>query len=119
VKVCIALLALLVTFQVMIGGELMVGGVKSEAGLFTFRPAQPSESTSGTETIDARMKRTDHGMSCVRVYLTINKQRLAIYFLAFQRDSFKFKKRGQLFIRSHNETPSVVAMCVSISETVA
>jgi hypothetical protein len=25
---------------------------------------------------------------------------------------FKFQKRGQLFIRVHNETPSVVAMCV-------
>ena len=28
-------------------------------------------------------------------------------------DSFKFDKRGQLFVRVHNETLSVVAMCVS------
>jgi hypothetical protein len=25
---------------------------------------------------------------------------------------FQFKKRRQLFIRTHNETPSVIAMCV-------
>jgi hypothetical protein len=29
------------------------------------------------------------------------------------RDSFKFQKRGQLFIRTHNKTFSVIAMCVS------
>jgi hypothetical protein len=32
---------------------------------------------------------------------------------------FEFDKRSQLFIRMHNETLSVVAMRVSISETVA
>jgi hypothetical protein len=26
---------------------------------------------------------------------------------------FQFQKRGQCFIRAHNETPSVVAMCVN------
>jgi hypothetical protein len=29
------------------------------------------------------------------------------------RDSFKFKKRLRLFIRLHNETLSVAAVCVS------
>ncbi len=29
------------------------------------------------------------------------------------RDSFEFQKCGQLFIRTHNETPSVISMCVS------
>jgi hypothetical protein len=30
-----------------------------------------------------------------------------------QRLPFKFDKRGQFFIRLHNETPSIAAMCVS------
>jgi hypothetical protein len=51
VKVCTALVTRLVTFQAM------VGGVESEAGLYTFGQAQFSASTSGAETIDARMKR--------------------------------------------------------------
>jgi hypothetical protein len=32
--------------------------------------------------------------------------------MVIARDSFKFQKRRQLFIRSHNETLSVVAVCV-------
>ena len=33
-------------------------------------------------------------------------------FSAFGNRRFQFQKRRQLFIRSHNETLSVVAMCV-------
>jgi hypothetical protein len=34
-------------------------------------------------------------------------------FDSFACNSFKFEKRGQLFIGVHNETPSVIAMCIS------
>jgi hypothetical protein len=58
--------------------------------------------------------------------LTIIRRHLAIYFLPFPgrsaqkgrtariaRDWFKFKKRRKFFVRSHNETLPVVAVCIS------
>jgi hypothetical protein len=38
---------------------------------------------------------------------------LKIENVAASHDSFKFEKRSQLFIRTQNETLSVVAMCVN------
>jgi len=32
--------------------------------------------------------------------------------MSSRRDSFEFEKRSQFFIRTHNETLSVVAVCV-------
>jgi hypothetical protein len=53
--------------------------------------------------------------------LLLDPRQLSNYFTrsavlwAFRRTNrrFKFNKRGQLLIRSHNETLSVAAMCVS------
>ena len=36
-----------------------------------------------------------------------------LYALDGTNHRFQFHKRGQLFIRTHNETLSVIAMCVS------
>jgi hypothetical protein len=38
---------------------------------------------------------------------------LSTQFAACANRRFKFEKRGQLFIRTHDETLSIVAMCVS------
>jgi hypothetical protein len=41
-----------------------------------------------------------------------NLANLSNQFAASADRRFEFQKRGQQFIRSHNETPSVAAMCV-------
>jgi hypothetical protein len=41
-----------------------------------------------------------------------NAAKLSSQFAASANGRFEFQKRAQLFIRTHNETLSVVAMCV-------
>jgi hypothetical protein len=52
-----------------------------------------------------------------KVDIAVTKLKCPVALIRNRQTNFKFDKRGQLFIRTHNETLSIVAVRVSISET--